>query len=118
MDIGKLAKELGLSKEDREKILKFAIALNQQESFVPTKVAIAELGGISSDLLRSRVESGDFEYGVHYIDARDSLTGIDPYYMWNIEAIKAKWLTPPHQRTQTTQPTNIRKSKNRILKAV
>lgn len=116
MDIAKLAKELGFTKEQRESLLKFAIAINQQEpkpEFVPTKAAIKELGGISSDMLRDRIQT-EFTYGVHYIDARDSQSGEVPYYLWHIEAIKELWKVPPENR-QTQKPNRSSKS-NRILK--
>jgi hypothetical protein len=113
MDIAKLAKELGLTKDDREKILKFAIALNQQEAkpeFVPTKAAIKELGGISSDMLRDRIQT-EFTYGIHYIDARDSQSGEVPYYLWNIDEIKGLWKVQPENRRSRQAPKS-----NRILK--
>lgn len=112
MDIAKLAKELGFTSEQRESLLKFAIAIHEQKpEFVPTKIAIKELGGISSDMLRDRI-STEFIYGTHYIDARDSRSGEVPYYLWNAEAIKALWKVPPENRGAIAPKSN--KSK-RIL---
>ncbi len=116
MDIAKLAKELGFTKEQRESLVKFAIALNQQSSkpeWLPTKHAIAELGGISSDMLESRVESGEFQYGVHYMNAIDSIKGEKGYYLWHTEAIKELWKIPPEQRTRTQ---SMARSGKRVLK--
>lgn len=116
MDIAKLTKELGFTNEQRESLLKFAIALNQQQSkpeFVPTKAAIKELGGISSDMLRDRIQT-EFTYGVHYIDARDSKSGEVPYYLWHVEAIKELWKVPPENR-QTRTSNRTTKSK-RVLR--
>lgn len=123
MNIAKLAKELGLTKDDREKILKFAIALNQQESkpeWLPTADALLEFKGtkvnskgISSDMLKSRVMSGEFQYAVHYINAIDSIKGEKSFYLWHTEAIIELWKTPPEQRTRTQ---NMASSRKRVLK--
>ena len=115
MDIGKLAKELGFTNEQKESLLKFAIVLNQEKDkpeFLPTKAAIKELGGISSDMLRDRIQT-EFTYGIHYIDARHSQAGEVPYYLWHVEAIKELWKVPPENR-QTRKSTRSKSS--RVLK--
>ena len=115
MDIAKLAKELGLTKGDREKVLKFAIALKSDEpEWLPTKLAIAKLGGISSDMLRDRIQT-EFTYGDHYIDARDSQAGEVPYYLWHIEAIKELWKIRPENRQA---PSIGRPAKSELSKPV
>lgn len=132
MDIAKLAKELGLTKDDREKILKFAIeiALSQQEpEWLTTAYALLkfkgkEVGakGISSDVLESRVKSGEFQYGVHYMKTIDSVKGERGFYLWNYEAIIELWKVPPEERQSTaigrpskTKPERPAKT-SRILK--
>jgi hypothetical protein len=134
MDIAKLAKDLRLTKDDREKVLKFVIeiALSQQNpepewlpiADVLLKFKGKEVGakGISSDVLYSRLKSGDFQYGVHYMNAIDSIKGETGFYLWNYKAIIESWKVPPEERRSPTvgKPSKTKPERpaktNRILK--
>ena len=85
------------------------------KKFVPTKEA-SDTFGVSSDVLKDRVESKEFKHGEHYIDIR-SLGSTKPVYLWNTEAILEYWLVAPEYRGNNAIKSDGRRSR-RALKLV